>query len=143
MKRKINGKEVEVDITTVKGQEKAPDHKIPYFQKLNKGLSVGLYKPGTGTRSWIARFRHEGKYRTETLDTAKVQTYTEAVAAASAWQKKVLEADTRRTTRLSRLKGTRSIAGKLPTDCRTNASQKGWQTGGDEQHRTKGYWRRR
>ncbi|MDG1943475.1 MAG: hypothetical protein P8J17_04330 [Halioglobus sp.] len=70
-----------VDITSVKGQDKAPAQKDPHYKKIAKGLAIGLYKPGSGAMSWVARFRHANKYRTKAFSTLGM-TYNDAVTAA-------------------------------------------------------------
>lgn len=71
------------NITTAKGLAALPASEVVAYRKVAKGLSVGVYKPGTGTISWRVRVRHDGKYRVETL--AGVSSYQEAVQAALAF----------------------------------------------------------
>ena len=71
-----------VDIKTAKGQDALPPRIDPYYQKVAKGLAVGLWKSHTGTRSWLARIRSEGKYRVEVLEAS---TYHAQVLAGMAW----------------------------------------------------------
>jgi integrase len=76
-------KVTQANITTAKGLQALPPSELVHYHKVNKGLAVGVYKPGTGTISWRARVRHEGRYRVETLE--GVTTYAEAVTAATAF----------------------------------------------------------
>ena len=76
-------KVTQADITTAKGLAALQPSEQPYYHKVNKGVSIGVYKPGTGTVSWRVRIRHEGKYRVETLE--DVHSYTDAVLAAAAF----------------------------------------------------------
>lgn len=71
------------DITTAKGLAKLKPSKVPYYQKVSKGLAVGYYYPGTGTKSWVARYRQEGKYKTEVLPEA--ENYAQAAIGAAAF----------------------------------------------------------
>lgn len=81
--KKAVKKSEKIDISTVKGQDKAPVRKDPYYIKLSKGLSVGLWK-SEKSRSWVARYRTVNKsgkrvYKTSVL---KAGTYPQAVKAA-------------------------------------------------------------
>lgn len=84
-------KKATVDITTKRGREALLPAHNPYYQKIAKGLAVGLYKPDTGAESWSARYRHKGKYRTSVL--AGVQTYADAVAASLDYAESVREGE--------------------------------------------------
>ena len=71
----------------VKNLEPSSD---PYWHKVAKGISVGLYLPGTGTQSWIARVRHDDAYRTKTLS---VDTFPQAVEEAGLYAKQLRDGD--------------------------------------------------
>lgn len=76
-----------MNLQNVKVQERLEPRTEPYFQKVSKGVAIGLWVSEAGSRSWIARVRHNGNYRQKALD--GLLPYGEALEEALGFAKAV------------------------------------------------------